>query len=208
LIGRQNRRVAAFTALAGAVGVLAAFSTGALDLLTGRISELSSPGSSGWQRLIAPLLQLQDVYSDPAYVLTGVGAGNSVETDVSLWPVAKVMVEYGALAGLLFMIFMAACMGRSLNKPLAFALFVAFNFTGGFLLTPVTVIQIMLLVPLFAPLRGPEPAARSASTRAQGRAARPSFASARSRAPMRPIHGAGAPASLAGQDRPVAEEWR
>jgi hypothetical protein len=146
LLARRDIRAAALTGFAGIVGVIAALATGALDTLLSRFSELGSPGSSAFQRLIAPLLYLRDVYADPDKVMTGVGAGNSNEIGVSLWPMAKVMIEYGALAGIVFMVFLAICMGRSVNKPLALALFITYNFTGGFLLVPITVIQILLLV--------------------------------------------------------------
>lgn len=156
LIARQNFRVALMTAVAGIVLAAIGFATGAFDSLVGRFSELSSPGSSAWQRLVAPLISLQDVFANPKYVVTGLGAGNNLEVNISTWPVVKVMVEYGALAGILFLTYVGLCMSRSPNRPLALALFVAFGFTGGFLLLPVTVIQIMFLICL---LRIDEPPA-------------------------------------------------
>jgi hypothetical protein len=164
LLARRNFRAAAVTGFAGIIGAIAALATGAADLLLGRFSELGSPRSSAFQRLIAPLLYLRDVYVDPSKVLTGVGAGNSNEVGVSLWPVAKVMIEYGALSGIIFMIFLAICMGRSVNKPLALALFITYNFTGGFLLVPITVIQILLLACLLQ-ISVPQTFARGAAGR-------------------------------------------
>jgi hypothetical protein len=149
LAGRRGR-VVMLAALAGALGVAAAYYTGVLGHLTGRFAELGMRNSSGFQRLVAPLEQLGGVFAEPSHLVTGVGAGNAVEMNVSLWPLAKVMVEYGALPGMLFLVAVAACMLRSANAPLALALFVAFNFTGGFLLNPVTVIQILVLVSLLA----------------------------------------------------------
>lgn len=146
LLARRNLRAAAVTGFAGFIGAVAALATGALDILLARFSELGSPTSSAFQRLIAPLRYLREVFLDPDKVLNGVGAGNSNEVGVSLWPVAKVMIEYGALAGLVFMVFLSICMARSMNKPLALSLFIAYNFTGGFLLVPITVIQILMLV--------------------------------------------------------------
>lgn len=149
LAGRRGR-VVVLAAMAGAIGVVAAYYTGVLAHLTGRFAELGMRNSSGFQRLVAPLEQLGGVFAEPSHLVTGVGAGNAVETNVSLWPLAKVMVEYGALPGVLFLAAVAACMLGTANAPLALALFVAFNFTGGFLLNPVTVIQILVLVSLLA----------------------------------------------------------
>jgi hypothetical protein len=104
--------------------------------------------------------------------------------NISTWPVVKVMVEYGALAGILFLTYVGLCMSRSSNRPLALALFVAFGFTGGFMLLPVTVIQIMFLVCLLridddarampdARLRRAPPPARPRPSRPSVRAAAP-----------------------------------
>jgi hypothetical protein len=146
LLVTRNLRAAVVTGFAAVVGVVLALATGALDVFFSRFSELGSQRSSAFQRLIAPLDYLRQVYQNPNKVFVGVGAGNSNEIGVSLWPMAKVMIEYGALAGLVFMVALAICMGRSVNRPLALALFIAYNFTGGFLLVPITVIQILLLV--------------------------------------------------------------
>jgi hypothetical protein len=156
LLARRDGRAAFAAAVAGIVFVVAAYWTGVLGLLLGRVSELGSPGSSGWERLIAPTIQLRSVYNDSTNIFVGVGAGNSVETNVSLWPLVKVVVEYGAFAGLLFVLFLTASMGRSVNRALAIALFIAFNFTGGFLLMPVTVIQILFLVSMLKLAPSPE----------------------------------------------------
>ena len=41
----------------------------------GRLAELSSPGSSGYDRLVLPLASLFEVVGDPGSWLTGHGAG-------------------------------------------------------------------------------------------------------------------------------------
>jgi hypothetical protein len=154
LLARQNLRTAAATVFMGLVGLGVALMSGAAGWLSGRVSELSTPGSSGFERLVKPLIQLGDVYSDPDRVFLGMGAGNSVEREVSLWPIAKVGIEYGAVASVLFMAMIIVAMSGSRNRALAAALFVVFNFTGGFLLTPVMVILILFLVCLMPPVMG------------------------------------------------------
>lgn len=151
ILAKLNARaMLAVIVAAVCIGVVG-FATGSLDQLTGRIYELSNPTSSGWQRIVAPLVRLNEIFRDPRYVFTGLGAGNSNELNISVWPVAKVMMEYGALAGIFFMVFMATCMWRSPNRALAFGLFVIFNFTGGFLLVPISVINIVMLICLLTP---------------------------------------------------------
>ena len=154
-LGRGGRGAVA-AAAAGALGAVAAYYTGVLAHLTGRVAELGMRNSSGFQRLIAPTQQLDGVFDDPSRLFTGAGAGNAIETNVSLWPAVKVMVEYGAFPSVLFLATVAACMLGSANGPLALALFVAFNFTGGFLLNPVSVIQILVLVSLLAVREEPQ----------------------------------------------------
>ncbi|HSV04621.1 MAG TPA: hypothetical protein VLI41_15605 [Phenylobacterium sp.] len=153
MLARRGRAVV-LAAAAGALGIVTAYYSGLLEHLTGRFAELGLRNSSGFQRLVAPLHQLSGVFADPAHLVTGLGAGNAIENGVSLWPIAKVMVEYGALPGVLFLAAMGTCMLGTANAPLALALFVAFNFTGGFLLNPVSVIQILLLVSFLA-IRAP-----------------------------------------------------
>ena len=150
LFAGRRRRGVVLAAVAGALGAVAAYYTGVLEHLTGRFSELGMRNSSAFQRLVAPFEQLNGVFADPARLVTGVGAGNAVETNVSLWPVVKVMVEYGAFPGAVFLVTIAICVLGAANGPLAVALFVAFNFTGGFLLNPVSVIQMLMLVSLLA----------------------------------------------------------
>lgn len=180
LLARQNLRVAPFTLLAGAVGAAAAFWTGALDRFTYRMTELNDPESSGWQRLIASLLALRRAYaSETMNPFTGVGAGNSPKTDVSLWPFAKMMIEYGVVPGVLLLAMIAVAMWGSLNAPLALGLFVAFNFTGGFLLVPPSVLQIILLTTLLRAERAaPEGASRAAQRVPYSPPARPPVRSA------------------------------
>ena len=160
LLARENLRVAPFTLLAGAVGAAAAFWTGALDRFTNRVAELNNPESSGWQRLIGSLIELRKVYaSETMNPFSGVGAGNSPKGYVSLWPFAKMMIEYGVVPGVLLLAMIVVAMWGSLNAPLALGLFVAFNFTGGFLLVPPSVLQIIVLTTL---LRAEAPVAENA----------------------------------------------
>jgi hypothetical protein len=153
LIPRQTPRMLAAAGLIAAIALVGAGGAGVLNSMFSRISELGTPGSSGFERLVAPLVKLNELWADPRFVIAGAGAGGNAEGGTSTWPVVKVMVEYGVVTGIAFMALLVACAIRAPNRAVAFAFFIVFNFTGGFLATPVSVIQFWLLLALMQPER-------------------------------------------------------
>ena len=134
--------------LAGVVGVLAlgaATATGLTDTFMSRSIELSSPGTSGSQRVTKPATQILDILPNPRILFTGEGAGNVDNSQSSVWGVVKLLDEYGALTAITFMIFLTLSMNGSSNKALFWPLFIIYNFTGGYLGYPPLILLIMLL---------------------------------------------------------------
>jgi hypothetical protein len=130
------------------VGVVLAFETGAGASMIGRLSELQNQDSSGFGRLVAPLIELHDATNSPDSLFAGLGAGNSGQLDIeaSTWPLVKLGIEYGMPTLVVFSVFNIACCWHAPVPALAAGMYFVFNFTGGYLLNPVFVILIMLLV--------------------------------------------------------------
>ena len=130
---------------AGAVVVLA---TGAGTSFFERVNELDVKNSSGSERLVAPLIEFAQVLQDPGHLLSGEGAGalSKADANVSAWPVVKLAYEYGLLTALLFMtLFVVAFIGAPIPAA-AFGWFLIFNFTGGYLLTPIAPVFLFATV--------------------------------------------------------------
>jgi hypothetical protein len=127
---------------------MAAIAAGGGELVAARFSELSKPGSSGSERLVAPLKELGALCADPERLFTGSGAGNMVLFQSSPWPLTKLFSEYGALTALAYLLLLVTAIWRAPNRILAFSLFIVINFTGGYLLNPVTASLVTLLLSL------------------------------------------------------------
>ena len=133
--------------LAG-LALMAAVGTGAGTRLVLRLNELGDVDSSGFGRLVAPLLIFGDVASRPWAVFTGSGAGTidtAMTQQASAWPVVKLAVEYGFVTAIAFMAMIVMAMWRAPVTGLAVGLFVVFNFTGGYLLSPVLPLLMLTL---------------------------------------------------------------
>lgn len=163
ILRRMSPRMLALVLVLGGVAVVAALAAGGGDLLASRLGELSKPGSSASERIVAPLHELNILSMDPERLVTGSGAGNVTIIQSSPWPLTKLFSEYGALTALAYLLLFVAAIWRAPNRALAFSLFVVLNFTGGYLLNPVTIILVILLLSL--PRRSAEPARRSAMGR-------------------------------------------
>jgi hypothetical protein len=66
----------------------------------------------------------------------------------SPWPLTKLFSEYGALTALAYLLLLVTAIWRAPNRILAFSLFIVINFTGGYLLNPVTASLVTLLLSL------------------------------------------------------------
>lgn len=163
ILRRLSPRMLLIVLVLVAVGAVAAMAAGGGDLLASRFSELNKPGSSGSERLVAPLHQLSVLSVDPDRLFTGQGAGNMALFQSSPWPVTKLFSEYGALTALAYLLLFLSAIWRTPNRVLALALFVVINFTGGYLLNPVTTTLAVLLLSL------PRPVAERVSSRSRSR---------------------------------------
>jgi hypothetical protein len=162
LLIKERPAVMIATLGAAAIGVVVLVATGSIDSVSGRISELGVQNSSGSQRLVAPLMQLQGVIQDPSSILFGAGAGTITGT-ASSWPLVKLAYEYGFLTMMTFMAFLVTCFINPPIAPAALGLFVVYNFVGGYLLTPILPVLIFFMVAVIRvkqPLDVPQRASR------------------------------------------------
>jgi hypothetical protein len=128
--------------------VLAFSVAAALNLpipLLSRVGELTYAGASGEDRIMIPAGQFIRLLSDPSFYLTGSGAGSTTTAFGNAWPIVKLTNEYGLLTAILFLTLYLMAVARSYNVPLAIAISLVFNFTGGYLLDGV-VIQFMAVI--------------------------------------------------------------
>jgi hypothetical protein len=167
ILRRLSPRMLLIVLVLVAVGGMVAMAAGGGDLVASRFSELSKPGSSGSERLVAPLHELSVLSTDPDRLFTGSGAGNMVLFQSSPWPLTKLFSEYGALTALAYLLLFVAAIWRAPNRVLAFSLFVVINFTGGYLLNPVTAMLTILLLSL------PRPIVAKSSSRSRSMGPRP-----------------------------------
>jgi hypothetical protein len=112
--------------------------------LLSRLSELNQENSSGYSRLLLPLQAIVAVAPDPAFLFFGKGAGASTISNPVAWPITKLGFEYGTLTTLAYLAFISSCMWGKHNLPLRVSVFVIFQFTGGYLLTPVFINFVFL----------------------------------------------------------------
>jgi hypothetical protein len=159
LLARQTLPVAL---LVGVTVLMAFIAAIALDVplpLLSRINELHQTTSSSGGRILVPAGQFIKLLFDPSHFLTGTGAGSSTAALGDAWPVVKLINEYGLLTTILYVALYLMAIARSYNVPLAVAISLIFNFTGGYLLDA-AIVQFMavifcIVVPLNRVGRGP-----------------------------------------------------
>jgi hypothetical protein len=136
---RYSRSTAVVIAATGFLLAVLIDSGGRLATL-GRLAELNSPGSSGYDRLVLPLASLYEVVGDPGAWLTGHGAGQITAAFGNAWPLVKLTYEYGLPTAVAWIaLFATAISGRTM-VGYRIAVFVVFQFTGGYLLSPIMVL--------------------------------------------------------------------
>jgi hypothetical protein len=133
-------RSAAIAIVAMGLMLIPLIDSGSEIARVGRLAELSSPGSSGYDRLVLPLASLFEVVGDPGSWLTGHGAGQITTEYGNAWPLVKLTYEYGLPTALAWMaLFAAAIWGRT-RVGYRIAILIVFQFTGGYLLSPIMVL--------------------------------------------------------------------
>jgi hypothetical protein len=130
-------------------------------ILLERTDEVSTPGSSGHLRFVAPYEEVaRALQADPAAAFTGFGSGMTERLLESgrtggaaiVYPIAgKLVFEYGIVAGTLFAAFIVVAVTRGTRAPPvpAACLLMLFVLSGA-LLQPHTVAVAWLLTSLFA----------------------------------------------------------
>ena len=144
LLHKQSPRVLAAGALAAALGAVAMVAMGK-GVSFDRIYELGSANTSGYLRMVAPLIQLGDALQRHDVLFTGAGAGNVDHTRSSVWPITKLMYEYGFMTTFTFVGLLIVSMWKSPALALAIGLFMVINFVGGYLQEPAVMWLIALL---------------------------------------------------------------
>jgi hypothetical protein len=152
LIRRLPPKMLMAAGVLAALALVVASSAGLLNSFFGRFSELSSPNSSGFERIVSPIIKLGRVMEDPRFIFSGTGAGGNVEKGSSTWPMVKVATEYGVISALCFLALVITTSVKSPNRALAFGFLMVFNFTGGYLVAPPSVIELWLLIAMMTPI--------------------------------------------------------
>ena len=140
---RLRRSRSAMLAMA-ATGLAAAALLGSRLAGLGRLAELTSPGSSGYDRLVLPLASFYRVVGDPGGWLAGHGAGQISAEFGNAWPLVKLTYEYGLPTAAAWLGLFAAAIAARERVGLRIAVFAVFQFTGGYLLSPVMVLFAVL----------------------------------------------------------------
>ena len=154
LLLKLSPRRAIILAIASLILVAVVAATGWFDLISGRLGEFQIAGSSSNSRFIAPFLSLSHAISDPTVIFKGIGAGNiKAGQNIVWWASTKLVVEYGVLTTISFYTLLCVSLfDRAPSYRVAWALFVLFNFMGGYLAMPVMAGLLLLMGGLLRPI--------------------------------------------------------
>lgn len=156
-----RRSPAAVVAGAGLVALALPVVGGGEMAAVGRLAELASPGSSGYDRLVLPLASFYRIVGDAGGWVAGHGAGQITADFGNAWPLVKLTYEYGLpTAAAWLALFVAAIWGRD-RAGLRIAVFLVFQFTGGYLLSPIMVLFVALSCTMCGEVRDAPPRAIS-----------------------------------------------
>ncbi len=134
----RNWKIIVGVALIG-ISIIFIFPT-YLNLVISRINEFGSEGSSGFLRFVAPVLVLYRFLTSNS-VLFGLGAGTVDKIDMpfiaNFTPIPKVVIEYGIITGLAYLIFVYKVFIHKLGLLyLSSSLLFLYLFLAGNLLSP------------------------------------------------------------------------
>jgi hypothetical protein len=138
-------------AVVGAVVAGILFATGYGEAFTSRVGEIRRPGTSGYERFVAPFAAMSLPFEDSVEaVLWGYGAGRVEDLDTeyaaNYSPVPKVFLEYGLVGFFAFALLWATMFRRlALQRPIVGAMFVMYFLAAGSLLQPYTVFSLWAL---------------------------------------------------------------
>ena len=114
-----------------------------------RLDELTNERSSGFSRLVSPLVWLLRLIMDGSYFFKGNGAGSVTEDVGSAWPVVKLTYEYGLAASAMYLVFIFTNVRRATMSMLMIPLLVVHQVTGGYLVQPAWIGLMALLCTMF-----------------------------------------------------------
>jgi hypothetical protein len=146
LLPRLRPRVRrALLALIVPVAVAAVFGT--FHSILSRSGELTASNSSGYARIVVPLLSIVDQAMHDPNLLLGHGAGSSPRALNGVqWPFSKLMYEYGLIVALLFHAFLASCVfAERRSREVMFVALMPYLFFGGGVVSHASVMPLLLL---------------------------------------------------------------
>jgi hypothetical protein len=135
-------------AFTGAVAAGVLFASGYEQAFTSRVDEVRRPGTSGYERFVAPFAAMALPWEDSVdAVLWGYGAGRVEDLDTeyaaNYSPIPKVFLEYGLIGLAAFAMVWATMFRRlALQRPVVGAMFVMYFLAAGSLLQPYTVFAL------------------------------------------------------------------
>jgi hypothetical protein len=146
-MGARPRMILSLGA-AGAVALAVLVASGYGEAFTSRVDEVRRPGTSGYERFVAPFLAMSEPWQDSVdAVVWGYGAGRVEDLDTeyaaNYSPVPKVFLEYG-LVGFVAFTLLWLTMFRRLMVPRTIrgAQLVMYFLAAGSLLQPYTVFAL------------------------------------------------------------------
>jgi hypothetical protein len=152
LLAREKPAIIVTVVAAVLAAGVAAYLLGYPLPLISRLNELDEVKSSAANRLELSQSVILNFLLNPSYLFLGDGAGSSPK--VQLWPLVKILREYGAVAMTLFAILYVGGIAKRVNVALTFSLSIIYHFTGGYLLSPAMVELVILLCFVLSPKGG------------------------------------------------------
>ncbi|CAM6054509.1 unnamed protein product [Sphagnum tenellum] len=157
LLTRQNPRFIIGCLVVAVMGLGTAYALNIPVPLIDRLGELQTTQSSGASRVTVPANQLVTLMFDHTHIVGGTGAGatsDDATTFGNAWPILKLINEYGLLAMLSFIALYATSLSGNdrNNVALKVALTIIYQFTGGYLLSPVMLELVVFLCCFIKPI--------------------------------------------------------
>jgi hypothetical protein len=148
LVARKSIVLVGLLALI-ALAALATISADASLMSMLRLDELTNEKSSGYGRLVAPMIWLCRLVMDGAYWFKGDGAGSVTEDVGSAWPIVKLTYEYGLAAAIMYLVFILTNARRATLPVVMLPLLLVHQFTGGYLVQPAWIGLLTCLCTMF-----------------------------------------------------------
>jgi hypothetical protein len=151
MLSRVRVHIAVLIAIVAISALTTAYLMGVPLPLLSRTEELADPNSSGSDRMLRPAMELATSFFDPSFSWIGHGAGSSPLGQV--WPLLKILREFGPLAMISFIALYFVGIVKHGNLALTISLSIIYHFTGGYLLSPSMVELLIMFCFLLAPVR-------------------------------------------------------